>query len=268
MNKTAFIVLLCLLCFSCIPPTPKGNSTVSVAGNGKAEYVNLELPAIKTNEIIVRHTAYTASFNSLWKIPNWVAYELTPAKANGVTPRPNNSPFCEDPDYRGIQPRRSDYHNDSEWDKGHMAPCADMKLSNETMMESFYFTNVCPQNRSINAGDWQSLESLIHKMAAQKGRTVYVICGPIVKQNQYGTLGEARIVIPDYFFKAVLFEDERGYHSIGFVLPNKASSKPLRDYAIPVNDLEEIIGIDLFAGLDRNIQETVESQFANSDWGL
>jgi endonuclease G len=42
-----------------------------------------------------------------------------------------------------------------------MAPAADMKWSKQVMQESFYMTNMCPQNHSINAGDWKDLERLV-----------------------------------------------------------------------------------------------------------
>lgn len=266
MNSRVILFVVCSLLSGCIPSTP--NSKAAVASKPHTKGVQMELPAVSAADAIIRHAAYTASFNSSRKIPNWVAYELTPEKANGKTPRPKNSPFCEDPDYRGAQPSRADYHNENGWDKGHMAPCADMKLSNQTMMESFYFTNVCPQNHSINAGDWKELEELIHKMASQQGKTVYIICGPIITNNAYGTLGYAQVAIPDYFFKAVLYKDSQGYHSIAFVVPNEASSQQLRNYAISVNNLEKSIGINLFCNLDKRVQESVESQLVLSDWNL
>ena len=37
---------------------------------------NLELPKIKSGEIIIRHTGHTLSYNPVWVLPNWVAYEL------------------------------------------------------------------------------------------------------------------------------------------------------------------------------------------------
>ncbi len=266
MNSRVIFFVVCSLLYGCIPSTPNRKSSDS--GKPQSKDIHLELPAISSTDAVIRHIAYTASFNSTTKIPNWVAYELTPEKANGTTPRPKNSPFCKDPDYLGLQPSRADYRNDNGWDKGHMAPCADMKFSNQTMMESFYFTNVCPQNHSINAGDWQDIEESIHKIASQQGKKVYIVCGPIVTNNKYGTLGTIQITIPDYFFKAALYEDVRGYHAIAFIVPNETSSQPLRNYAISVNELEKSIGLDLFCNLDKRVQETVESNLVLSDWNI
>lgn len=266
MNKiNAIIVAISLLLTACIPSTP--NSGKRKAQSTKSSTpIQLELPAIKESDSIIRHTAYTASYNSPKRIPNWVAYELTPREARGTVPRPKNSPFIEDPDYSGFQPSRKDYANDQKWDKGHMAPCADMKLTEQIMRESFYFTNVCPQNHSMNAGIWQSLEERVHNMAAKYDITVFVICGPLITESKYGTLGPAKISIPDSFFKALLYKDTKGYHSIAFVIPNEPTTESIWSFAITVNDLELLSGIDCFTGLDKTIQEKIESQLIPTDW--
>lgn len=266
MNSRFFILFLCPIITACITSTPHGKA--ASARTPVVHKQKLELPSISSSDDVIVHTGYTVSYNTKRKIPNWVAYELTPKEANGTTSRPKNSPFREDPDFRGPQPSRSDYSNSQNWDKGHLAPCADMKISSTTMIESFYLTNVCPQNHSINAGDWQKLEELVHNMAAKSGKTMYIVCGPIVSEGQFGTLGAAGITIPDSFFKALLYKDANGYHSIAFIMPNKPSSRCLGDYSLTVNDLEKIIGVDLFTNLDERIQESVEGQHILNDWNI
>ena len=248
---TQFVCVMLLLCSSC-------------TSRAQQLPAGLELPAITDNSTIVKHAGYTASFNSDLMIPNWVAYILTDDELSGTVRRPSNSPFQPDPDYKGRQPERRDYSNTG-WDKGHLAPCADMKWSEQAMIESFYFTNVCPQDHDFNGGDWEQLEDLARRIARKKG-ALCIVCGPIVSDNACGKLGQNKVTIPDSFFKAFLYQDSDGYHSIAYLIPNKQTGQPLSKYALSVNNLEALLGLDLFTHLDSSVQEAVESQTVLSDW--
>ena len=46
-----------------------------------------------------------------------------------------------------------------------MAPRADMKWSVQAFEESYYLSNICPQNHDLNAGDWLKTENLARRMA-------------------------------------------------------------------------------------------------------
>lgn len=262
MNKRRLLYLLLAANFiaCCIPARP------NVSGNSRHQSgeSHLELPAVNPGESITIHLGYTSSFNSVKMIPNWVAYELTAEELDGIISRPKNSPFQPDPDYKGRQPSRSDYSY-SGWDKGHLAPCADMKWSEQAMLESFYFTNICPQNHGFNEGIWLKLEEQARRVAKKRG-SVYVVCGPVVNNNEFGTIGSSNVVIPDAFFKAFLYKDTSGFHSIAYLIPNKNLNQSFNDYMLTVNDLEQLIGIDLFAGLNNNIEDIIEEQMHISDW--
>ena len=117
----------------------------------------LEIPASTGSGRIVRHGAYVSSYNTSTLIPDWVAYELTAEEAGGRRDR-EGIEFRMDPDLKGCtQAMREDYSG-SGWTKGHLMPAADAATSSSTMAETFYFTNICPQDETLNAGDWQFLE--------------------------------------------------------------------------------------------------------------
>lgn len=50
-----------------------------------------------------------------------------------------------------------------------MAPRADMKWSVHVFEESYYLSNICPQNHDLNAGDWLKTENLARRMAEKYG---------------------------------------------------------------------------------------------------
>jgi len=226
-----------------------------------------ELPKLQTSrpEKIVHHSGYSVSFNTDWKIPNWVAYELTAEEVTGTEPRGSN--FVPDPQI-WQSPSIDDYKN-SGYDRGHMASAADMKWSKQAMDESFYTSNICPQNKNLNKGDWKDLEEHVRNMAT-KFDHIYVTCGPIVSANPK-TIGQYsinRIAVPDAFFKVILRQKGNSWSAVGFMMPNQAGHKPLNKYAMSVDNIEKITDIDFFVALPDSIEEKIESTYNLKDWNL
>ena len=227
----------------------------------------LEIPYLldDKNNTIVEHMGYTLSYNSRDRIPNWVAYELQDSELYGDFERAEK--FTPDPDVKGRQAYDRDYIG-SGWDRGHMAPSGDMKWSSQTMRECFYLTNVCPQNRNLNSGLWNDLEKQV-RYEARYYKKIWIVAGPILGRNLYGTIGENKVKVPDAFFKALLARKKNGtYTAIGFIFPNESGGTVVRDYAMSVDDLEQELGMDLFYNLPDNVQESVEAVFDLHDWRL
>ena len=227
----------------------------------------MEIPALTTGGRIVQHGAFVSSYNTETLIPDWVAYELTAEETGGRETR-EGMEFRMDPSLRGVtQAMREDYSG-SGWTKGHLMPAADAAFSNSTMTETFYFTNICPQDETLNAGDWQYLEKRVRQWANRYG-SVWVVTGPIVGDNQYGTIGDRDVVVPDAFYKALLIRKKNGsYSAIAFVMDNDDDRYYLRDCYMCVNDLESLTGFDFFPALDDKIEEKVETTVRLSDWGI
>ena len=225
-----------------------------------------ELPFFVQSDKIIHYSAFTVSYNSSTLNPEWVAYELTKEEADGNVTSRNGRNFVQDPHFKGRQPNYYDYNNTG-WDKGHLAPAADMKWSVEAMDECFYFTNCCPQNRDFNGGIWNSLEKNVRSWARKYGR-VYVITGPVFTNNQYETLGTDKVAIPDAFFKACVVPKGEGYSAIGFLMNNDYLGGSLNAYACTVDELESIIGLDLFCGLNDQIENEIEAVVKWGDWGF
>lgn len=227
-------------------------------------FAQLELPAYTSSELVIRHFAYTVSYNQQTLTPNWVAYELTSAEVAGTLKRSND--FQEDPSVRGRQATLDDYRG-SGWDRGHMAPAADMKWSAKAMTECFYLTNMCPQNRDFNAGSWETTEKMARRIANTYGN-VYVVCGPIYTKNQFGAIGRNKVKIPDAFFKAFLIEVNGSYAAIAFVMRNIPEHQDLKASSMTVNDLEKLIGRNLFPKLPDSVEDDVESKIVRKYWGI
>lgn len=243
----------------------EGPNAPGVAGDVVAESALLEIPVVSNPGRIVRHDAYVASYNPETLIPDWVAYELTAEETEGRLERDGIS-FRMDPDLRGKSAMREDYSG-SGWTKGHMMPAADASFDRDAMEQTFYFTNICPQSGALNAGDWQYLEKKTRQMAQKYGR-VWVVTGPIVGENRYGSIGDRDVVVPDAFFKALLVEKNGGYSSIAFVMGNDDRRYFLSDCALSVDEVEVRTGLDLFPALEDTVEEKVESSVCLADWGI
>lgn len=247
--------------------TTNSTSTTTTTTSSKVFSVeNVEIPAkiVGRPEQIISHTGYTVSYNSEWKIPNWVAYELTKEEVEGVTPRGNN--FVPDPEVpRDKSANTKDYTN-SGWDRGHMAPAADMRWSEKAMKESFYLSNVCPQNRNLNAGIWKDLEEQVRGLAKQKGK-IYVVSGPLVSKKP-ATIGNNKVAVPDAFFKVLLQNDNGEWSAVAFMFANKSGRQPLSTYAMSVEDMQIVAEMDFFPALPDSIEERIESHVDFPKWSI
>ena len=234
--------------------------------NSNAENPNLEIPArLKlVPEQILRRTGYTASYNSDRRVPNWVAWHLTPSRLTGEAKR-NGAAFHEDEDVPEPHAVNFDYVR-SGYDRGHMCPAGDNKWSAVAMDESFLFTNICPQAPSLNRGDWNEIEQACRKWTKQYG-DLYIVCGPIFYKGKTKTIGANKVAVPNAFFKVVLCMKGEP-KAIGFIYKNADGNRPKGDYANSVDEVERITGIDFFPSLPDKIEKKVEAECNPDDWEL
>ena len=212
-------------------------------------------------EQIIRHSGYTVSYNKDLKIPNWVSYELTREETRGKENRGNR--FIADPLATGPIATNADYTR-SGYDKGHMAPAADMKWSPEAMKESFYFSNMCPQHPQLNRRGWKNLEDKIRNWAIADS-AIIIICGPII-EKQPKTIGKNKVVVPQQFFKVVLSPFVKPIRAIGFLFNNEQAVEPLSSYVVTVDSIESLTNMDFFAPLPDEIENRIEADANYSLW--
>ena len=229
---------------------------------------NLEIPApIESNkELVLHRTNYTLSFNKSTNLPNWVAWRLDKKKLAQKVSR-DRYKFVADPEVSGKNAVVTQDYAQSGYDRGHMCPANDSRWSADAMRESFYMTNICPQNPSLNSGDWNELEQACHKWAEEG--PIYIVCGPILyKKSKAEYIGkEHKIRVPEAFFKVVLAGVEKGKpRAVGFVYKNAKSNRPLDAYVNTVDEVERITGFDFFPQLPDEVENKVESRYNIKDW--
>ncbi len=209
----------------------------------------------------IRYLGFKVSFNSTHHQPNYVAWELTPEKVNGDEPRRSN--FAADENVEGCATLQ-DYRG-SGFDRGHMAPAADMKWSSVAMDQSHLLTNICPQVHSINAGQWNSLEQATRRWALRDSQLV-IIAGPVLSDRMPRTIGPSGVTVPERFFKIILAPNANPPRAIGFIVPNAPVHDQLESMVYTVDEIEEITGYDFFSSLPDNLENNIESSADFRTW--
>ena len=271
---TALICIICL-CYEPIakalhitPPVSLKEMTKVKGIKEKKEIKenNILFPAPMKNvsEQILHRKGYTVSYNRDLKLPNWVAWELTPEKLVERESRTNK--FLPDPDLPEREAVTTDDYKGAGMDRGHMCPSGDNRWHWKAMQESFYMTNICPQDHNLNRGDWKELEEECRRWAQEEGR-IYIVCGPVLYNRRHRTIGkEHKITVPEAFFKVILCADSNPPKAIGFLYENTSGNHPLDSYINTVDDVERITGIDFFPALPDDIEEKVEARYDLKLW--
>ena len=210
---------------------------------------------------IVRHTYYTLSYNENYEQANWVYYTLTDSMVLKSGEERSNS-FKMDKLVVTISAKSSDYTK-SGYDRGHLCPAGDMGFNRNAMQESFLMSNISPQVPDFNRGIWKELETQVREWA-KKERQLYVVTGPVFKDNK-GSIGKEEVEVPGYFFK-ILYDPTDEPKLIAFVLPNEKSDRPLTDYTIAVDEAEKLTGFDFFSQLPDNQENKLESTVQLAGW--
>ncbi len=220
----------------------------------------LAIPVCSECDQVIRHTGFTVGFEKDYRQARFVAYVLTAAETNSQVERTDN--FRPDPKLSFTQATNKDYQ-ESGYDRGHLAPAADMGWSATAMNESFYFSNMSPQDPGFNRGIWKKLEDQVRGWAVQNG-SVIVVTGCIFNSFK-GSIGSG-VPVPAQYYKVIFDFTEPDIKAIGFVLPNEKSSAPLSSFAFTVDYVESLTGLDFFEQLPDSLEHQVESSINLTLW--
>lgn len=220
------------------------------------------LPSIGKTDQIVRRVGYTLRYQEAYEQSDWVAYPLTDKMVAGNQKRENV--FMPDPVVKTGTAVTSDYTR-SGYDRGHMAPAADFRGNYQLMKETFYMSNISPQNREFNAGRWSDLEKMVRAWATRY-KKIYVVTGPVLEPGlpQIGRIN--KVAVPRYFYKVILYAKPPYVKGIAFLMPNENTTRPLSDFVVPIDQIEKLTGIDFFPLLPDDIEKKVEAVANPSDW--
>ena len=256
------ILLISIILFIFFIGLEKLNEIDAETGSSAPSYERFYLPNADSNKVI-HHTYYSLLFNSDYMIPEWVAYELT-AKDLRVPNVERADRFERDPFLGNRSPGYYDYSG-SGYTRGHMAPAGDFAFNRVAMEESFFMSNISPQKRKFNNGIWKELEEQIRDWAFHDSR-LYIVTGPVINSIR-SRISKSGIGIPGSFFKVVLDIDDPELKGIGFLIENDRSERRLQSYAMTIDEVERITGINFFDQLlEDDLEEKIESGMEIKKW--
>ncbi len=219
------------------------------------------LPKCTLKGQFIQHQAYELYYVDEAEQAAWVAYTLTDDHLNGPYHRSNN--FETDPLVKQGSADDLDYSH-SGFDRGHLAPAADFSWSRTAMEESFYYSNMTPQDPSFNRGKWKELEEQVRDWAALY-EYVTVITGPVLTSAS-GSIGHDHVLVPKQFYKIILTSDNGQAKAIGFLMENHALHSNLTSYATSIDNIEKISGLNFFEGLSDSLENKIESTVNIQQW--
>lgn len=220
-----------------------------------AQDLNYYLPTV--NGELVEHEYYVLDYSEEHEQASWVAYF---SGVHGSVKR--KDAFKGDESVSTISATLNDYA-DSGYDRGHLAPAADMNVSALSMKESFFMSNMSPQLPGFNRGVWKRLEALVRAWGqGANSEFDVIVTGPLLSST-CGVIGDG-VTIPCAYFK--IYADPSSGKAVGFILQNESSSAQLSTFAVSINEIELRTGIDFFPSLEDIEEEELESQLDITVW--
>lgn len=234
-------------------------TSISLPANAKKWVRKNKLYPISEGEMI-NHKYYSLSYAEEYENAYWVFYKINKDFIDGTAKR--NNYFMTDSLVSTGSATFYDYKG-SGYDKGHLCPAAAMKLNQEAMDETFYMSNMSPQHPQFNQLKWRELEEQVRDWI-NDSTELYVVSGPIFTEIiEY--VGENQVAVPGAYYKVIWDGDKR---MIGFIMPNEKCEKPLQDYVVSVDSIEEITHINFFSKIPNRIEKVIEKNVNIEAWNF
>ena len=221
------------------------------------------LPKSKFKDQVIKHTAFSLCYVEAYEQARWVAYKLTAEMCIGNDEERTDN-FRADKDVFTGSAIPDDYKK-SGYDRGHLCPAGDMAWSEITMSESFFMSNMSPQEPKFNRGIWKTLESDVREWA-KSNEEIFVVTAGVLEPG-LETIGTTnKVAIPKYYYKVLLDVKGPEQKAIAFVLPNRGSKESVFAYAVSIDSVEKLTNIDFFPALPDGLENNLESHFNVELW--
>ena len=135
-------------------------------------------------------------------------------------------------------------YRDSGYDRGHMAPAADMPTARAND-QSFSLANMVPQARINNERTWAGVEKATRHYVSHAQGPVFVFTGPIYQNDPPRVVGPNQVWVPTHLFKLVY--DPEANRAWAFWVEN--TDEAHAGHPISYAELVDRTGIEFLPGL-------------------
>lgn len=209
----------------------------------------LTRPALQKQTIGLCFEAFALMHSGVSRTPLWVAEKLTRESLIRAKSVKRDDNFHAE---ATLPPQdRAELHDyaRSGFDRGHMAPAADMPTLN-AQHESFSLANIVPQQRQNNQILWAAIEGATRHMTNQRGE-LYVMTGPIFEGEKIERIN-GRVFVPTHIYKAVY--DPVKKEGAAWITPNTGENT---FEVVSITELEKRIRINLFPGIPAEVKDKI-----------
>ncbi len=234
------------------------------------------LPSVSDNEELIWHSSMVLVYDEQHEMAKWVAHILLSDVTRGSVSRTNDfrpdslvktgSTIEEDYFLKHLQADGTYKYDGYGYDRGHLAPSADFRWSERALSESYLYSNIAPQLPEFNRNKWADIENFVRAYMYRYPKSqLFVVTGPVLN-DELPKLERSpnRVSIPEQYYKVIMdFEAKRG---MAFLVPHKNLIYPPEYYAITIDSLEEITGINFFHTLSNEDESKIEAKINIEAW--
>lgn len=269
-----------------------GGTNVLATLKEKSVESRLEVPARKSSNIFISHwtvegkdsvMSFCYEYDRQKYHTRWVAYRFDGITSKSITGRSNE--WGDDPKLAKAGISLGTGYFSGGYERGHICPSADRTYSKAANVQTFYTSNMSPQDHEFNSGLWAQHEQFVRdlgrrcyeknsKNSKRFADTLYVVKGGTIDSGK--TLGMTKfssssynVTIPNYYFVALLKVKDGRYDAIGFKFCRESDNDKsfnAFDYAMSIDELEAFTGIDFFANLPDATEKNIEQAYVESAW--
>lgn len=235
----------------------------------RIDIASVGLPKLEPSEQLINHKAMSLVYAEKHEQPKWVSHIITTDIRNGVQGRSNDfrvdsmvsTGTATETDYflKSLKADGTFAYDAFGYERGHLAPSADFRWSAQALSESYYYSNMSPMLADFNRESWAKLEDLFRAYIYRNPDTqLYMVTGPVL-QDDLTKIPRAvnNVTVPKQFYKMAL--DLKNKRAIAFLMPNALNEKPLESYAVSIDQVESLTGIDFYHQLPEDMESALEA---------